>query len=232
MATPDNQITADQGVGYCKPPIEHRFKPGQSGNPKGRPKSVGTSIVEHMNLLDAAGASVTVLRRIAKDPDEAPSRATAALRLLRMREDADLADYQELMDGKLTIKQLRDVGINTSAIKKYKQKSRVVPLGDGDKEEIIEREIQLHDRSGEDFDRVMDRTIGKALAAQPEEQASDLQMFDTSGQLESMLPAGAVPEMPADVMDKPDLSHVVDNAAKVKPPDPRERERPGNMRPL
>ena len=26
-------------VGYKKPPAETRFKPGQSGNPKGRPKS-------------------------------------------------------------------------------------------------------------------------------------------------------------------------------------------------
>jgi hypothetical protein len=25
-------------VGYCKPPPEHRFKSGQSGNPRGRPK--------------------------------------------------------------------------------------------------------------------------------------------------------------------------------------------------
>lgn len=26
-------------VGYCKPPVETQFKPGQSGNPAGRPKS-------------------------------------------------------------------------------------------------------------------------------------------------------------------------------------------------
>jgi hypothetical protein len=26
------------GVGYCRPPQHTRFKPGQSGNPKGRPK--------------------------------------------------------------------------------------------------------------------------------------------------------------------------------------------------
>jgi hypothetical protein len=25
-------------VGYCRPPVETRFRPGQSGNPRGRPK--------------------------------------------------------------------------------------------------------------------------------------------------------------------------------------------------
>ena len=25
-------------VGYCRPPAEHQFKPGHSGNPRGRPK--------------------------------------------------------------------------------------------------------------------------------------------------------------------------------------------------
>ena len=25
-------------VGYCRPPVEHQFKPGQSGNNRGRPK--------------------------------------------------------------------------------------------------------------------------------------------------------------------------------------------------
>lgn len=29
---------SDQDVGYGKPPRAHQFKPGQSGNPKGRPK--------------------------------------------------------------------------------------------------------------------------------------------------------------------------------------------------
>lgn len=28
----------NEDVGYGKPPKEHQFKPGQSGNPKGRPK--------------------------------------------------------------------------------------------------------------------------------------------------------------------------------------------------
>lgn len=37
--TPDKSNTLN--VGYCQPPERTRFKPGQSGNPRGRPK--GTS---------------------------------------------------------------------------------------------------------------------------------------------------------------------------------------------
>ena len=28
---------ADQAVGYCRPPVQSRFRKGQSGNPRGRP---------------------------------------------------------------------------------------------------------------------------------------------------------------------------------------------------
>lgn len=28
----------DYEIGYCKPPRKYQFKPGQSGNPKGRPR--------------------------------------------------------------------------------------------------------------------------------------------------------------------------------------------------
>ena len=38
-------------VGYKKPPMHSRFQPGQSGNPRGRPKkaSVGTELVAELN---------------------------------------------------------------------------------------------------------------------------------------------------------------------------------------
>jgi|SRR6185437_4541086 len=37
---PPSQANRDYEVGYRKPPQHSRFKPGQSGNPKGRPKDV------------------------------------------------------------------------------------------------------------------------------------------------------------------------------------------------
>jgi hypothetical protein len=36
--------TQDYAVGHGKPPLDTRFKPGQSGNPKGRPKGSGNKI--------------------------------------------------------------------------------------------------------------------------------------------------------------------------------------------
>jgi hypothetical protein len=46
----ENNIPNKKGtkyeVGYCKPPIEHRIKPGEVRNPNGRPKR--KTIAEHL----------------------------------------------------------------------------------------------------------------------------------------------------------------------------------------
>jgi Family of unknown function (DUF5681) len=66
----------DYPVGYKKPPAHSRFKPGQSGNPKGRPKKVGPSISEAfwkelnspVTLTEKGGKSrkISLLQAIAK----------------------------------------------------------------------------------------------------------------------------------------------------------------------
>lgn len=53
-----DQIKKDvlSGVGYKRPPVETRFKKGQSGNPKGRPKSTvptGASLADDLILREA-----------------------------------------------------------------------------------------------------------------------------------------------------------------------------------
>lgn len=48
MSNEFNNDEADYEVGYKKPPIHGQFKPGQSGNPKGRPKKRQTN-AELMN---------------------------------------------------------------------------------------------------------------------------------------------------------------------------------------
>lgn len=40
LASSELPIDEDQPVGYKKPPIHSQFKPGVSGNPKGRPKNI------------------------------------------------------------------------------------------------------------------------------------------------------------------------------------------------
>ncbi len=47
----------DYGVGYSKPPKNTRFKPGQSGNPRGRPK--GTKNLK-TDLLEELGEKIVI----------------------------------------------------------------------------------------------------------------------------------------------------------------------------
>jgi hypothetical protein len=43
---------ATYSVGYGKPPRDHRFRPGQSGNPKGRPKGSKNTATVLREILD------------------------------------------------------------------------------------------------------------------------------------------------------------------------------------
>jgi hypothetical protein len=45
-------VTSNYRVGYGKPPRQYQFKPGQSGNRKGRPKGAKTTATLLRELLD------------------------------------------------------------------------------------------------------------------------------------------------------------------------------------
>lgn len=92
----------DKPVGYKSPPHSTRFKPGQSGNPSGRPKKVNSLKVELINELaeftnvteDGRKLEVTKSRAIAKAIVRAATsgnmRAIAALVTLFARDQLDL----------------------------------------------------------------------------------------------------------------------------------------------
>lgn len=142
------------------PPPEHRFPPGQSGNPAGRP-TAGASVREWLNVLADKDLSEDEIRAIARDKKASWTKRTAAERMLRTLEAGDIADFAGLLSGENRLEDLRGMGINTEVVKKFKQKTRKVSVGNGETEEVIEREIELHDRAGDDFDRICDRTEGR-----------------------------------------------------------------------
>jgi hypothetical protein len=58
-------MTKGHEVGYGRPPIDTRFKPGQSGNPAGRPKrspSFRTELLEELAEMAPGGDPITKQR--------------------------------------------------------------------------------------------------------------------------------------------------------------------------
>jgi hypothetical protein len=86
--TSDHENGEEYGVGYGKPPLHSRFKPGQSGNPKGRKKGVANFATDVKTTLKAP---VKVTR------DGRPRQiSTQEAMLLRLREKALSGDARAL----------------------------------------------------------------------------------------------------------------------------------------
>lgn len=134
---------------------KYGWKKGQSGNPKGH-VTAGNSIRTEINYLVQGKTTEKDLHRIVKDPDERIAKQVAALQVLRALESPDLADFQALVGKGATLDGLRRKGIDTTKIKKLKTKTKI----DNDGTEVVEAEIELHDRAGESFDRIVNQTAG------------------------------------------------------------------------
>ena len=148
--------SAGNVVGYRSQPIWLRNRCQQ-----GRRKAVA-SILGQLNLLaEDENLTAAVLRDVVADPKAHPNRQAAALRLLRMREAPDMADYEPVLDGTMTLNELRKSGVSTEAVRKVKVRRTTTKAGDS----VVEREIELYGRSGAEFDRLMDRTVGKPTQA-------------------------------------------------------------------
>ncbi len=61
--TADNVNTPARPVGYCSPPVATRFKPGQSGNPRGRPPG-SKSVTGSFNRIMAEQVAVREGERV------------------------------------------------------------------------------------------------------------------------------------------------------------------------
>lgn len=144
-------------------PIEHRFQAGVSPNPEGRPPG-GLVVEEWLNLLlHDAEMDRDQLWRIAEAAKTPTAKAIAANQALLARFPADLSDFEPYIEGESTLKQLKQAGVATYGVKscEVKRKRLIVGAGDAAQEwEVEHRKIELHDRSGPAFDRVMDRTQG------------------------------------------------------------------------
>ena len=78
----------NNGVGYGRPPVHSRFKAGQSGNPRGRPKG---------SLNFATDLKTTLLAPVALNDGGKPRRVTTQqAALFRLREKALRGDVRAL----------------------------------------------------------------------------------------------------------------------------------------
>ncbi|MGO9390702.1 DUF5681 domain-containing protein [Rhodoblastus sp.] len=82
----------DDGIGYGRPPLHSRFKPGESGNPRGRPKgavSFKADLLEELSETIAVGGGevritkqrAIVKRLVAASLDGNPKATTALINL-------------------------------------------------------------------------------------------------------------------------------------------------------
>lgn len=127
-------------VGYGKPPTHSRFKPGQSGNPKGKRKGA-----KSFSVLARAALNEKVTVRTAKGPkrmtkleallqttmnNALKGEAKAGDRVFRVARDLGLADELAAVGNGPSTEQLRDD--DQAILARFRASLRQAPSDDGD----------------------------------------------------------------------------------------------------
>lgn len=141
----------------CNKNLRPPRKKGDPALPGAGTRSAGRTIKEWLNSLAQRGLTAQGLKKIARDKRAPWTKRAAAERALRSIEYGDLADFDDYLTGEVSrLDELRKAGINTAVVKKARTK--IIPTETGN---IEEREVELYDRAGADFDRILDYTEGK-----------------------------------------------------------------------
>ena len=125
---PEDHPGADSEVGYGRPPVQSRFQPGQSGNPKGRPKGqrnlrtvVQDTLNQRVKIREGArirslskldGFVLAVVNKAVQGDPKAQSTLIALLRSVGMADDAQ----EPCADGPITT---HDLEILTDYLRRH-----------------------------------------------------------------------------------------------------------------
>lgn len=130
---------------------------------KGRHRvSIGQKVIQHLDKL--GDCTDQELRDIATNMSLAVGKRLAANMLVRASQNPDIADYQDFLDGKIGLEELRKRGINTFSVKKATQKSKAGRKSkDGTSNIILERAVELFPPPDELIEKIINHTHGAAV---------------------------------------------------------------------
>lgn len=129
------------------PPVATRFKKGQSGNAGGS-STAGAITRNYMNRMARRNLRESKLRAIIADKSKPDLMRSAAEKILHSRTHTNLAAFDPWIKGEMTLSQLEAEGVDISVVKS----ASITKEG---------RRIELYDKAGENFDRIVEHTDGR-----------------------------------------------------------------------